>query len=249
MTELNNQQLIRYNRQIVLPDFGQSGQQKLLKAKVLIIGAGGLGSPCALYLGCAGIGTIGLADPDTVSLENLQRQILHSEETLNKPKVESAHSAINSLNPDIKVIPYNLYLDSDNIADIIKDYEVVVDCSDNFPTRYLLNDACLAGQKVFCHAGVLRYDGQVMTILPGKSACYRCLFPEEPETNLMPAPAEAGILGAVAGVIGSIQATEVIKYILGLGDLLTNRLLIYNALGMDFRCVPVPRNPQCRSCG
>jgi len=249
MTDLTKEQTQRYARQIVLPGFGEEGQKKLLETGVLIIGAGGLGSPCALYLAAAGIGTIGIVDADKVGLENMQRQILHSMDNIGKSKVESAGQRISSVNTDIKVVTYNGRFNSQNALDIIKDYTMVIDCSDNFPTRYLINDACVLSNKPFCHAGVLRFEGQAMTILPGESACFRCLFPEPPDIKAMPSPAEAGILGAVAGLIGTVQATEVLKYILDTGDLLTGRLLVYDARRMNFRHVTVPRDPECRVCG
>lgn len=246
---LREDQIERYSRQIILPNVGGKGQEKLLKAKVLIIGAGGLGSPCALYLASAGIGRIGIVDSDAVELNNLQRQILHSTPNVDKPKVESAKERLNALNSDVEVIPYKLRLTSENILEIIKDYDIIVDGSDNFPTRYLVNDACVLAQKPFSHGGIFRFDGQAITIIPGESACYRCLFPEPPPPGLVPSCQEAGILGAVAGVIGVIQANEVLKYILGLGELLTGKLLVFNALDSSFRQVKVPKNKDCPVCG
>lgn len=247
--KLRDDQIERYSRQILLPDFGGKGQEKLLNAKVLIIGAGGLGSPCSLYLAAAGIGTIGIVDSDKVELNNLQRQIVHSVNTVGKPKVDSAKDRLNAINPDVKVIPYNIRLTSENILDIIKDYDIVVDGSDNFPTRYLVNDACVFSKKPLSHGGIFRFDGQAITILPHKSACYRCLFPESPPPGLVPSCQEAGILGAVAGIIGTIQANEVLKYILGIGELLAGKLLVFNALDSFSRQVKVPRDPKCPVCG
>ena len=247
--KLRDDQIERYSRQILLPDVGGKGQEKLLSAKVLIIGAGGLGSPCSLYLASAGIGTLGIVDSDKVELNNLQRQIVHSVNTVGKPKVDSAKDRLNAINPDVKVIPYNIRLTSANILDIIKDYDIVVDGSDNFPTRYLVNDACVFSNKPLSHGGIFRFDGQAITILPHKSACYRCLFSEPPPPGLVPSCQEAGILGAVAGVIGVIQANEVLKYILGIGELLAGKLLVFNALDSFFRQVKVPKDLKCPVCG
>lgn len=246
---LRDDQIERYSRQIILPNIGGKGQERLLKAKVLIIGAGGLGSPCALYLASAGVGTLGLVDSDVVEMNNLQRQIVHSTLTVGKPKAESAKERLNAINPDIKIIAHKLRITSENILDIIKDYDIVVDGSDNFPTRFLVNDACVIGKKPLSHGGIFRYDGQAITIVPGQSPCYRCLFPEPPPPGAVPSCQEAGILGAVAGVIGTIQANEVLKYILGIGDLLTGKLLVFNALDSSFRQVKVPKDPNCPVCG
>ncbi len=246
---LSEAQIERYSRQIILPNVGGKGQEKLLKAKVLIIGAGGLGSPCALYLASAGIGKIGIVDSDVVELNNLQRQILHSTPSVGKPKVESAKERLHAINPDIEIVMHKIRLTSENIFNIIKDYDIIVDGSDNFPTRYLVNDACVIAKKPLSHGGIFRFDGQAITIIPGKSACYRCLFPEPPPPGLVPGCQEAGILGAVAGVIGVIQANEVLKYILEAGNLLTGRLLVFNALESSFRQVKVPHDPKCPVCG
>lgn len=245
---LRDDQIERYSRQIILPNIGGKGQEKLLNAKVLIIGAGGLGSPCALYLASAGIGKLGIVDSDAVELNNLQRQILHSTEDVGRPKVESAKERLNKINPDTEVIPYKLRLTSENILDIIKNYDIIVDGSDNFPTRYLVNDACVLLKKPLSHGGIFRFEGQAITIIPGESPCYRCLFASPPPPGLVPSCQEAGILGAVAGVIGTIQANEVLKYILGTGGLLVGRLLVFNALESSFRQVKVPRDPRCPAC-
>src|SRR3989338_5407451 len=207
---LSDKQIERYSRQIILPNIGGKGQERLLNAKVLVIGAGGLGSPCALYLASAGIGRIGIVDSDVVELNNLQRQILHSTRDVARPKVESAKDRLNSINPDVEVITHKVRITSENIMEIIKNYDFVVDGSDNFPTRYLVNDACVLAGKALSHGGIFRFDGQAITILPHKSACYRCLFSEPPPPGLVPSCKEAGILGAVAGVIGTIQANEVL---------------------------------------
>jgi adenylyltransferase/sulfurtransferase len=247
--KLRDDQIERYSRQIILPNIGGKGQEKLLNAKVLIIGAGGLGSPAALYLASAGVGRIGIVDSDKVELNNLQRQILHSTKDVGRAKVESARDRINAINEDVKVITYHLRLTSENILEIIKDYDIVVDGSDNFPTRYLVNDACVLSKKPLSHGGIFRFDGQAITIIPGESACYRCLFPEPPPPGLVPSCQEAGILGVVAGIIGTIQANEVLKYILGIGNLLTGKLLVFNALDSSFRQVRVPKDPKCPVCG
>lgn len=247
--ELREDQIERYSRQIILPNVGGKGQEKLLAAKVLIIGAGGLGSPAALYLASAGIGTIGIVDSDKVELNNLQRQIIHSIKEVGRLKVESARDRINAINEDVKVITYDLRVTSENILDVIRDYDIVVDGSDNFPTRYLVNDACVLSRKPLSHGGIFRFDGQAITILPGESACYRCLFPEPPPPGLVPSCQEAGILGAVAGVIGVIQANEVLKFVLGTGELLTGKLLVFNALDSSFRKVKVPKDTKCPICG
>ena len=247
--KLREDQIERYSRQILLPNIGGEGQKKLLSAKVLIIGAGGLGSPCALYLTSAGIGEIGIVDSDKVELNNLQRQIIHSMKNVGKAKVESAKEYLSGINTDIEIIPYNTRLTSANISDIIKEYDIIVDGSDNFPTRYLVNDACVLSGKPLSHGGIFRFDGQAITILPGESACYRCLFPEPPPPGLVPSCQEAGILGAVAGIIGTIQANEVLKYILKIGNLLDGKLLVFNALDSSFRQVKVPNDPKCPICG
>lgn len=246
---LREDQIERYSRQIILLNVGGKGQEKLLSAKVLIIGAGGLGSPCALYLAAAGIGKIGIVDSDEVELNNLQRQILHSTKDVGRSKTESAKDRLNAINPDVEVTTYKIRLKSENILDIITDYDIIVDGSDNFPTRYLVNDACVLSKKPLSHGGIFRYDGQAITILPGESACYRCLFSTPPPPGLVPSCQEAGILGVVAGVIGTIQANEVLKYILGIGDLLAGKLLVFNALDSSFRQVKVLKDPKCPVCG
>lgn len=246
---LREDQIERYSRQIILPNIGGKGQEKLLNARVLIIGAGGLGSPASLYLAAAGIGTLGIVDSDAVETNNLQRQILHSTNTVGKPKADSAKERISELNPDVKVININKRLTSGNILDVIKDYDIIIDGTDNFPTRFLVNDACILAKKPLSHGGIFRFDGQAMTIIPGKGPCYRCLFPEPPPPGSMPSCQEAGILGAVAGVIGVIQANEVLKLILGIGEPLVGRLLVFNALESSFRIVKVPKNKDCAICG
>lgn len=245
---LTNEQIERYSRQIILPNVGGKGQDKILKSKVLIIGTGGLGAPCGFYLAAAGVGKIGLLDSDKVELNNLQRQIAHTTADIGIPKVDSGCSRFKALNPEVELVTHHLRLDSGNILEIIKDYDIVVDGSDNFPTRYLVNDACVMANKPLAHAGIFRYDGQIMTILPGQGPCYRCLFPEPPPIGAVPSCQEGGILGAVAGVLGVLQANEVLKFILGIGEMLVGRLLIFNALDSTFRIVKVPRDKDCLVC-
>ena len=245
---LTNEQIERYSRQVILPNVGGKGQDKILKAKVLIIGTGGLGAPCGFYLAAAGVGKIGLVDSDKVELNNLQRQIVHTTADIGIPKVDSGKSRLNALNPEVEIVTYPLRLDSSNILEIIKDYDIVVDGSDNFPTRYLVNDACVIAKKPLIHAGIFRYDGQIMAILPGEGPCYRCLFPEPPPAGAVPSCQEGGILGAVAGVLGVLQANEALKFILGIGEMLVGRLLIFNALDSTFRIVKVPRDKDCLVC-
>ncbi len=246
--DFTDEQLERYSRQIILKDVGGLGQEKLLNAKILIIGAGGLGSPAALYLAAAGVGTIGIVDSDKVDLSNLQRQILHFTDDVNKNKVDSAKETMNALNPDVNILTFHEKVDSSNIKDLVKDYDFIIDGTDNFPAKFLINDACVMLGKPFSHAGVLRFDGQTMTYLPEK-ACYRCVFLKPPPAGLVPSCKEAGILGAVVGILGTIQATETLKYILNKGELLTDYLLIINALNMEIWKVKVKRNPDCPVCG
>ncbi len=249
MFDFTDEQIKRYSRQIILPHVGGKGQEKLLRAKVLVVGAGGLGSPVSLYLTAAGVGKIGIADCDEVEISNLQRQILHSTSNIGKLKTSSAKERLTDLNPDVEIITHEVRLNSKNILNIIKDYDIVVDGSDNFPTRYLVNDACVISGKPLSHGGIFRFDGQAMTIVPGEGPCYRCLFPEPPPAGLVPSCQESGILGAVAGVIGVIQANEVLKFILGAGELLVGKLLIFNALESSFRRVSVPKDNNCPVCG
>jgi len=244
---LNEQQLRRYDRNILLKGVGIEGQEKLLNSKVLVVGAGGLGSPAAFYLAAAGIGTLGLIDADTVDYSNLQRQILHSTGDLGRPKVASAAEKLKNLNPDVRVITYQEKLNGDNYLDIIKEYQAVVDGTDNFPARFLINDACVRYGIAYMYGGVLGFVGQAMTIVPGTSPCLRCVFPKEPD-NKAPTCREEGILGAVPGVIGSILATEAVKYLLGLGELLTGKILTCDALSMHFFSIDVERNPECHAC-
>ena len=246
---LNEKQIERYSRHIILEQFGAAGQEKLLSSKVLIVGTGGLGSPAALYLAAAGVGTVGIADADSVELSNLQRQIIHSTDDIGSKKTASAEKKIRALNPDVIVRSYNTRLRAGNISEIIREYDFIMDCTDNFSSKFLINDACYFEKKAFSHAGVLKFEGQLITILPGKTACYRCIFSSPPPADAVPSCSQAGVLGVLAGVVGVLQATEAIKYVLSIGDLLTDTLLTYNALTMNFRRVHIARNRQCALCG
>jgi molybdopterin/thiamine biosynthesis adenylyltransferase/rhodanese-related sulfurtransferase len=245
---LTSDQHGRYSRHLLLPEVGVEGQVKLLQSKVLLIGAGGLGSPAALYLAAAGVGTLGIVDNDVVDASNLQRQILHNLLTLGRPKVESAREALAALNPDAKVVAYDERLTVDNVIEIMKGYDVVVDGGDNFPTRYLVNDASLHLRVPVVHGSIFRFDGQVTVFDPYHGPCYRCLFPEPPPPELAPSCAEAGVLGVLPGVIGSIQATEAIKLLLGIGESLVGRLLTYDALTQEFLTLNIRRDPNCPAC-
>ena len=247
--DFTDDQLMRYSRHIILTEVGGKGQAKIAKAKVFIIGAGGLGCPVGYYLTAAGVGTIALIDNDTVEMSNLQRQIAHSVQTIGMPKVESAKRTFEALNPDVNVVAIQKRISKDDIIDLIRDYDIVVDGSDNFPTRYLVNDACFMARKPLVTGAILRFEGQVTTILPGDGPCYRCLFEEPPPPGLVPSCQEAGVLGVLPGVIGGLQATEVLKLILGKGEVLKGELLMYNALKTTFRKVRVPKNPSCPLCG
>lgn len=247
---LTDEQLSRYSRHITLKEIGVRGQKKLLASKVLIIGAGGLGAPAAMYLAAAGVGTIGIADSDKVELSNLQRQIIHTTKDLDKSKVGSAAETMKALNPDVNVVTYETYINSENIAEIISDYDFIIDGADNFPTKFLINDACVLGQKPFCHAGILRFEGQLMTYVPGKGPCYRCIFGAPPPKDAVPSCREAGVIGAMAGIIGSMQALEAVKYITGQGELLTGRMLIFDGMKMESRTVKLPKRvSECPVCG
>ena len=247
--DFTEDQIKRYSRHIILPEVGGKGQKKINEAKVFLVGAGGLGSPCGYYLAAAGVGTIGVADSDVVDLSNLQRQILHCTPKLGCSKALSAKETMEALNPDVHVVTYEERLTPENVLDILKEYDIIVDASDNFPTRYLINDACVLLKKPLSHGSVFRFDGQATTIIPGEGPCYRCLFEEPPPPGMIPSCQEAGVLGVLAGVIGVVQATEVLKLILGKGQLLVGKLLLYDALGMDFRKVNIRRNPNCPICG
>lgn len=244
-----NEQLERYSRHIILKEIGVKGQKKLIDSKVLVIGAGGLGGPAAMYLAAAGVGRIGIADADVVDRSNLQRQIIHTTDDLGKPKAESAKETLGAINPDVEIKTYNEYIDSRNILKIISDYDFVLDGTDNFPTKFLINDACVMANKPFSHAGILRFIGQLMTVLPHESPCYRCVFETPPPKGTVPMCREAGVIGAVAGVIGSLQALEAIKFITGTGELLTGRMLTFDALTMNFRTVCFSKKrPDCAIC-
>jgi len=246
--EFTEEQIDRYSRHIILKEVGGEGQKKLLEAKVCVVGAGGLGCPVGYYLAAAGIGTLAMVDNDDVELSNLQRQIAHSTATLGMNKADSVKKTFEALNPDCKVIPVKERLNKDNVLDLFRDYDVIVDGTDNFPTRYLINDACVMLKKPLVSGAILRFEGQVTTIVPGEGHCYRCLFEEPPPPGLVPSCSEAGVLGVMAGTVGALQATEVLKLILGQGKVLMNQLVIYDALGMSFRKVKVPRNPGCPVC-
>ncbi len=249
MIDFTDSQLERYSRHILLQEVGIEGQEKILEAKVLIVGAGGLGSPAALYLAAAGIGTIGIVDYDEVEISNLQRQIAHFTKDLKTAKVDSAAEKMQAINPDILVNKHLASLCADNIRDIIREYNFVIDGSDNFPTKFLVNDACIFENIPYSHGGVLRFEGQTMTVLPGKSACYRCVFPKPPPADAVPTCSQAGILGAVAGMLGTIQAAEALKYVLGLGEPLTDALLTFDAKTMDFHKVRLKKQKNCPICG
>lgn len=243
------EQLERYSRHIILQQIGLEGQEKISDARVLIVGAGGLGSPAALYLAAAGVGTIGIVDGDVVDLSNLQRQIAHHTKDVGVAKVESAAEKMTAINPDVKVVTHRMLLCADNIREIIRQYDFVLDGTDNFPTKFLVNDACVMEKIPFSHGGILRFDGQTMTVLPAESACYRCAFRQPPPPDAVPTCSQAGVLGAIAGMLGTIQAAEALKYVTGVGNLLTNSLLSFNALDMSFRKIPLRRQESCPVCG
>ena len=242
-------QLQRYSRHFLLPEVGEAGQAKLLDAKVLLIGAGGLGSPTAYYLAAAGVGTIGIVDDDTVDRSNLQRQILHNEERVGMPKVESAKLTLQGLNPDVNVIGYRERVNSENIMRLIADYDIVVDGCDNFPTRYLVNDACVFANKPNVHGSIFQFEGQATVFHPGKGPCYRCLFPEPPPPGAAPSCAEAGVLGVLPGLVGCVQAVETVKLILGAGNPLVGHLLHFDTLAMEIKQLKLRRDPECPVCG
>jgi molybdopterin/thiamine biosynthesis adenylyltransferase/rhodanese-related sulfurtransferase len=239
----------RYSRHTLLPEVGVDGQLKLLNAKVLLLGAGGLGAPTALYLAAAGIGTMGLVDDDVVDASNLQRQVIHNTDRIGMPKTESARLFIEALNPDVNVVEHNLRLNSGNILELIEDYDVIVDGADNFPTRYLLNDATVRLRKPVVSASILSFDGQISTFVPFEGPCYRCLYPTPPPAELAPSCSANGVLGVMAGTMGTLQANEVIKLVLGVGEPLIGRLLLYEALGTRFTELKVRRDPECPICG
>ncbi|MGE6760774.1 molybdopterin-synthase adenylyltransferase MoeB [Corallococcus interemptor] len=245
---LSADQKERYRRHLILPEVGEEGQAKLLQSKVLLLGAGGLGSPAALYLAAAGVGTLGVVDADVVDLSNLQRQVLHTLERRGQPKVQSAKAAIEAINPDVKVVPFQERLTSANVERILADFDVVLDGGDNFPTRYLLNDACLRMGLPNVHGSVFRFEGQVTTFVPHEGPCYRCLYPAPPPPELAPSCAEAGVLGVLPGLIGMLQATEALKLLLGVGEPLVGRLVTFDALGTRFQELKLRRDPECPVC-
>ena len=247
--QFTQEQLTRYSRHFLLPEVGEEGQAKLLDARVLMVGAGGLGSPSAYYLAAAGVGTIGIIDHDVVDLSNLQRQILHTNDRIGEPKTESARKTLQGLNPDVNVIPIPERLTSENIMGIIEDYDIVVDGCDNFATRYLVNDACVMTGKPNVHGSIFQFEGQVTVFYPGNGPCYRCLYPEPPPPGMAPSCAEAGVLGVLPGLIGTIQAVETIKLILGKGDSLVGRLLHFNTLTMEINTLRLREDPDCPMCG
>jgi sulfur-carrier protein adenylyltransferase/sulfurtransferase len=248
LPKLSNDEIARYSRHLILPEVGMEGQQKLKAAKVLCVGTGGLGAPLALYLAAAGVGTIGLVDFDTVDASNLQRQIIHSSATVGKLKVDSAEIMLKGLNPHLNVIKHNTMLTSANALDILKDYDVIADGTDNFQTRYLVNDACVLLGKPNAYASIYRFEGQASVFGTKEGPCYRCLYPEPPPPGLVPSCAEGGVLGILPGLLGVIQATETIKLILGIGEPLIGRLLLVDALGMSFRTLKLRKNPECPVC-
>ena len=245
---LTTEQVKRYSRHIIMGDVGSRGQRKLMNSKALIVGAGGLGSPSAIYLALAGVGTIGIADFDVVEISNLQRQILHHTADIGRPKLESARDNLKSYNPDVNVVLHGARLESDNALGIIGQYDLVINGADNFATRYLVNDACYLQGKPLVDGSILIFDGQATVFIPGEG-CYRCLFPSPPPPGMVPNCAEAGVLGALTGLVGSIQATEALKLLLGIGESLSSRLLLIDALAMSFREVKLRRDPACPLCG
>ncbi|MBM4362866.1 MAG: molybdopterin-synthase adenylyltransferase MoeB, partial [Deltaproteobacteria bacterium] len=247
--ELTDAQRDRYSRHILLPEVGERGQEKLLKGKVLLLGAGGLGSPAAVYLAAAGVGTLGLVDADVVDASNLQRQILHATSRVGMPKVDSAEIMLRDLNPDVKIVKYQERVNSGNVDSIFAGWDVIIDGCDNFPTRYLVNDASLFHKIPVVHGSIFRFDGQVTTFQPFVGPCYRCLYPEPPPAHLAPSCAEAGVLGILPGIVGTLQATEAIKLLLGVGAPLVGKLLQYDSLGMSFRTFKLRRNKDCPTCG
>jgi len=252
LIDFSEEQIERYSRHIILPEVGGAGQAKLLDSSVFMVGAGGLGSPAAYYLAAAGVGTIGIADADNVDLSNLQRQILHNNNRIGMPKTESAKQTLEALNPDVNVVTYPYRVTAENIREIIRDYDLILDGCDNFPTRFLVNDACFLEEKTLVSGAMFRFEGQVATFKPHADSdgpCYRCLYPEPPPAGLVPSCSEAGILGALAGAVGTIQAVEAIKELLGIGDSLSGRLLTFDALRMEWRKLKLRKDPACPLCG
>ncbi len=249
MSELTQEQYQRYSRHLILPEVGLEGQKKLLKAKVLLIGAGGLGSPLGIYLAAAGVGTLGIVDFDVVDLSNLQRQILHTNDEIGNLKLDSAEKRIKAMNPDTNIIKFKTQITSENAMEIIKDFDIVIDGTDNFPTRYLVNDTCVLLNKTNIYGSIFRFDGQATVFKADEGPCYRCLYPEPPPPGMVPSCAEGGVLGILPGTIGLIQATEAVKLIVGQGTSLVGRLLVYDALAMKFRELKLKKDPECPICG
>jgi len=248
MAELSQTQRDRYSRHIMLSEIGEAGQKKLLGARVLLVGLGGLGSAAGYYLAAAGVGHLGLVDADVVEISNLQRQILHSTSSIGTPKTDSAKRTLISLNPDVEITTYKKRLTPENALEIIQDYDIVVDACDNLPTRYAINDACYMLNKPYVHGAIFQFEGRATVFLRGEGPCYRCLYPDQPPDDMMPGPQDIGLLGVLPGVIGVIEATEAIKLILGIGENLAGRLLVYDALNMEFQEIPVKKDPDCPIC-
>jgi adenylyltransferase/sulfurtransferase len=250
ITELDftEDEIHRYSRHIVLPEVGGVGQKRLNQASVLVVGAGGLGSPVAFYLAAAGVGRIGIVDNDVVDISNLQRQILHRTADVGRKKVESAQDTLHALNPNLEIVPYDLRLNASNILSVIREYDVIAEGSDNFPTKFLVNDACVMTDTPLSMAGIFRFSGQILTVLPHAGPCYRCLIPQPPPPGAIPSCQEAGVFGAMAGAVGIVQATEILKLILDKGQVLSGRLLLFEALQMRFETIEVKRNPECPVC-
>lgn len=246
---LSQEQMTRYSRHLIIPEVGEKGQRKLLDSRVMMLGAGALGSPVGLYLAAAGVGQLGIIDSDVVDRSNLQRQILHRDDRIGEPKVESAKQTLQALNPDINIEMHNTRLTSDNILDIFEDYDLVVDGGDNFPTRYLINDACVHLGIPNVHGSIFRFEGQVTSFVPHEGPCYRCLYPEPPPAEFAPSCQEAGVLGVLPGIVGSLQANEAIKLLLGIGESLAGRLLLFDGLKTNFRELKLRRDPNCAVCG
>jgi len=247
--DLDADQLDRYSRHIIMDEIGPEGQGALLESSVLVVGAGGLGSPVIQYLAAAGVGRLGIADGDVVERSNLQRQIVHRDRDVGRPKAERAAEFVRELNPDVDVEPHEVTVDADVVEALVADHDLVVDCSDNFRTRYLLNDACVLADTPLSHGAIYRFEGQVTFVEPGGDPCYRCVFPEAPEPGTVPDCASVGVLGALPGTVGAIQATEAVKHLIDLGESLSGRLLMYDAADMSFEAVPVRPNPECPVCG
>jgi sulfur-carrier protein adenylyltransferase/sulfurtransferase len=246
---LDNDEVLRYSRHLIMPEVGMEGQLKLKQARVLCIGAGGLGAPLALYLAAAGVGTLGMVDFDVVDFTNLQRQVIHDTDDVGRPKLASARETIHDINPNVEVIPFETRLTSENALDIFKDFDIVADGTDNFPTRYLVNDACVLLNKPNVYGSIFRFEGQASVFYASEGPCYRCLYPEPPPPGLVPSCAEGGVLGVLPGIMGCIQAMETIKLVLGKGQPLIGRLLLFDALGMKFRELKLRKNPECSICG